>query len=116
MRALLPFLIFLVSCTSDEPEFKPLLEHDVFKTAVKEGLLIEARANKERVELKRDSIPIRAYYEEMYASLSISEADFKTTFDQYVAHPEAFKDLFDEIAAELQIEVDSLERSLNPAQ
>ena len=114
MKYVLPILfLFLSACVQTEPEFVPELPRETFKEALKRSLLIEARANKERVDLKQEHIPIDSYYQTMYKEMGITEKDYLLTFDQFTQHPLAFEDLFEELSRELKIEADSLQRLMN---
>jgi len=113
MRYWFLLLIVLISCTARDEVFEPALDRVVFKEALKQSLVIEARANKERIELKMDSIPMDRYYGAMFDELSITREDFRATYLAYSEHPDEFELVFEEVAEELKITVDSLERMLN---
>lgn len=114
MRYWIFLLPILVACGTQEEPFNPALDTPVFKEALKRSLLIEARANKERVELKLDSIPIDRYYDAMFNDMGIDREDFRSTYTVYTKHPKKLEDLFEEVAQDLKVEVDSLEKVLNP--
>lgn len=108
------FIILLIyACTPQEGAFNAPLEREVFKEALKQSLLIEARANKERIELKLDTIPIDGYYDAMFERLQVNETDFRNTYALYAEHPKAFESVFEEVAENLKQEVDSLQQLLN---
>lgn len=114
MRLLIVAAILLFSsCGSESESIDAPLEREQFKAALRGALLVESRANKERVELKRDTIPIDLYYQVMFEEVGVSESEFTETYIEYTKHMEAFEVIYEEVAEELQIEVDSLQRLLN---
>ncbi len=109
MKRWLPIVFFfLATCVQEEPTFSSKLPRDTFKEALKRSLLIEARGNRERLDLMQESIPIDSYYDAMYRELGISKADYLETFNQFMEHPLAFEQLFAELAADLKVDTDSL--------
>ena len=74
---------------------------------------MESRANKERVELKRDTIPIDVYYQVMFEEVGVTEEEFTKTYVEYTKHMEALEEIYEEVANDLEVEVDSLRSLLN---
>jgi hypothetical protein len=106
-------LVCLTACNTQDEVLSTPLNKEEFKEALKGALLVEARVNKERVDLKMDTIPIDRYYDAMFEEVGVSKNDFKETYAIYTEHLQAFEDLYEEVAAELSIETDSLQKLLN---
>lgn len=112
MKKLGTFILLLAfACSENVGDFSTPMTRDDFKEVIKKGLLIEARGNKERVDLQMDTVPVAAYYEQLFTDLHVDEEAFMQTFDTYNKHPKAFQEIYSEIADELELELDSLKKT-----
>lgn len=117
-RFLLFVLLASVACGSAVNTYEPEMGSAKFKHLLKGCLLLEARANKERTELKKTNVPLAAYYAQMFEAEGVSAEEFQATYDAYTQHPEALEAIYKEVADELKISVDSMAAAISqkPAQ
>jgi len=108
-----PFLFLLVmfafGCGGNDHLPKGLLDREVFKEALLQAQLIEAKASQEMSIAHDPSVGRpRAAYHAMFEKQGITEAQFDSTFAYYQTQPLELKALYEEILTELGKRKDEL--------
>jgi hypothetical protein len=106
--ALFAFLLFAAACGTKELRPTDLLERDVFKGLLVEAQLIEARVNREMTVDKRQDIPVKQYYVELFKQKDVTAEAFHRTFQWYAEHPEELKAVYADVLTELQLRSDTI--------
>lgn len=106
--AFIGLLILAVGCGGKNEVPKTPLSREKFEQVLAGSLLIQARLGHEiRVDIRSDS-PAASYYEDLFKEQGVTEADFRTTYDAYLKHPEALKKIYEDVLNQLQQRADSV--------
>lgn len=108
-----PFLYLLVmfafGCGGDDRLPKGLLDREVFKEALLQAQLVEAKASQEMAIAHDPAVGRpRAAYNALFEKQGITEAQFDSTFAYYQARPLELKELYEEVLTELGKRKDEL--------
>ncbi len=106
--ALFAFLLFAAACGNEDERPADLLDRDRFKGLLVEAQLIEARVNREMTVDKRQDIPVKQYYAELFKQKDVSAEAFHRTFQWYAEHPEELKAVYSDVLTELQLRSDTI--------
>ena len=101
MRNLCVLLLCLAACSGGDVPPEGVLERGKFKGLLLEAQLIEARRHRETVIDRRPDVPVRQYYDSLFAKEDVTADQFITTFEYYSERPEELKAIYEEILAEL---------------
>ncbi|HEX2617864.1 MAG TPA: DUF4296 domain-containing protein [Flavobacteriales bacterium] len=98
------FTLALVLCACGSGDTLPStpLGREKFVQVLTGSLLIEARLGHEMAVDHRMDSPIQHYYEDLFREQGVTQADFKTTYDIYAAHPQELKAVYEEVLVRLQ--------------
>ena len=96
-----------LACGVKEDPPKAPLDREKFQQVLTESLLIEARTKEDLQVDKRSDDRVAGTYAEMFKKQGVSEADFKATYDAYLARPEELKSVYQDVLNELQQRADS---------
>ncbi|MCO5275389.1 MAG: DUF4296 domain-containing protein [Flavobacteriales bacterium] len=109
MRPLLVAIgLFLAACGGGEPIPDTPLDRATFEQVLAGSLLIEARTKQDlQVDPKAGASP-QAAYDELFRKHGVTEADFKATYNAYLAKPEELKAVYQDVLNDLQQRADSL--------
>ncbi len=100
--------LLALACGREEERPADLLDRSSFKAVLVEAQLIEARVNREMTVDKRQDIPVKQYYAEMFAQKDIPAEAFHRTFNWYAEHPEELKAVYADVLTELQQRSDTI--------
>lgn len=106
--ALLAFLVLANACGKKDERSADLLDRDRFIGILVETQLIEARVNREMTVDKRQDIPVKQYYTELFEQKEVSAEAFQSTFQWYAEHPEELKAVYADVLTELQLRSDTI--------
>ncbi len=102
--------MLFAACGGEEPLPDAPLDRATFERVLTGALIAEARIGLQvSLEGRRDSIA-NGYYRELYRKQGVSEADFKATYEAYLAQPERLKAVYQDVLDDLQHQADTLRR------
>ncbi len=105
---LLVCLVLATACGTEQERPADLLERDTFTGLLVDAQLIEARVNREMTVDKRQDIPIKQYYAELFKEKDVSADAFHRTFQWYAEHPDELKAVYADVLTTLQLRSDTI--------
>lgn len=98
-------ILFLTGCSQDAtPE--GVLDRDRFTAVLTGATLIEARMNHERTIEQSASIPMAAYYQELFNEESTDSAQFARSFEHYATDPLVMRSIYEDVIERLRLRRD----------
>lgn len=86
------------------------LDRATFEQVLAGSLLIEARTKQDLRVDGHSGSSTAAAYAELFKKHGVTEADFKATYNAYLAKPEELKAVYEDVLNQLQQRADSLKR------
>lgn len=101
-------VLLLAACATEPQTPEAPLDRAEFERVLAGALLVESRLGMQAsLEARMDSVAA-GYYDELYRNEGITAADFKATYEAYLARPDLLKEVYQEVLNRLQHSADSL--------
>jgi hypothetical protein len=97
-----------IACGQEEERPADVLDGAVFKGLLVDAHLVEARVNREMTTDKRQDVPVKQYYTELFERKGVTPEAFQRTFQWYAEHPEELKAVYTDVLTELQQRSDTI--------